>query len=189
MFTVRPEVYIRKVHVDIKSTELWMKQLNDKMSSGVRETVREGGRREGLWFSQRERHTQAFLYSFLIRWIRYVFQRITHLCTHTRKVSRGRITSQQKSLLCLRFQSGEIVSKISHPITSVTVLLERESRRVFVCGGVLHMQWQKEKWRVSMRETWRARERSALNHCVLWIHCGYFSSCHSCVALLSTRHF
>jgi len=41
------------------------------------------------------------------------------------------ITSQQKSLLCL-FQSGEIVSKISHPITSVTVLLVKESR-VCVC--------------------------------------------------------
>ncbi len=29
MFTVGPGVYIRKVHVDFKSTELWKKHLDD----------------------------------------------------------------------------------------------------------------------------------------------------------------
>lgn len=74
----------------------------------------------------------------------------THTHTYTLKVSQGRITSQQKSLLCL-FQSGEIVSKISHPITSVTVLLVRVSL-VCVCTHTCSDRKRNGEWAWEKRE-------------------------------------
>lgn len=165
MFTVRPGMYIRKVHVDFKPTELWKKHLSDKIVLWCeRDSERRRGGCEGCDFlsvSSTRRHFSIHSNQDESGMFARGLCTCAHTQTHTHKVSRGRITSQQKSLLCLRFQSGKIVSKISHPITSVTILLVRESLCVCV--------WQKEKWRASTRETWRARERSALNHCVLWI--------------------
>lgn len=64
---VRPGVYIRKVHVDFKSTELWKKHLSDKIVLWFeRDSERSRGGERAVIFSAWAAHADISLF-ILIR--------------------------------------------------------------------------------------------------------------------------
>jgi len=147
MFTVRPGMYIKKLHVDFKSTELWKKHLSDKIvlwceSDGKRRR----GRCEGCDFlSVSSTHRHFSIHSNQDE--SGMFARGLRTCASTRTHTHTHYKSTEISIMLISVRGNRFQNIPSNYVCD-SFISEGESC-LCVC---VYMQWQKEKWRVSVKK-------------------------------------